>query len=71
LEKNRLYDTKNDFERGYCYARLRCGSLFGKGSDIELRELAEVFARMTGENSELARGMSACYSEMARVTKGR
>jgi len=71
LEKNKLYNKKNDFECGYSYARLRCGRLFGKDSDIELMELAEVFARMTGENAELARGMAACYSEMARVAKSK
>ena len=56
----------NDFERGYNYVMMRCQELAGSTSMEELMELAKVFAEATGENAELARGMSAFYRDMAQ-----
>jgi hypothetical protein len=66
LGNDRPKKAMNDFERGYCYAQWRNETLAEKNSVKELLELAEVFAEVTGENAELAKGMAAYYAEMAR-----
>jgi len=55
-----------DFEEGYYYAKQRNEEVAEKNTLPELLELAEVFTEFKGENAELARGMAAYYTELAR-----
>jgi hypothetical protein len=58
-------DPISDFERGYNYAKRQFGRLVDSISNAELRELAIVLAKTTGDNAELARGIAAYFVELA------